>query len=330
MKLSKRSKRLIGQGMFQIKAQAEAIEREGKKLIHFEIGDTCFNAPRKVKKACIKAIKKNKTHYTDPKGLFELRQEIAEKHGVLVENVAIVPANFGIFAMLSILCDEGDYVEYDTPCFPTYKAVCKYLGLKKGTKKAKVKIVNFPRNPDGKYLVKLKTKKKVIFDMAYQGIVYKTYLSKMFGWDCVLIGSFSKTHAMPGFRVGYVIAAKEVIDKIGLLVETTYSCLPEFTQIAALKALEIKDYKIKELDKRRRLMHNLINKNKYLSCDLPEGAIYCWAKVKGMTGTEFFGYALKKGVVVCPGEVFGDDKFVRFCFAREIKEIKEGFMRLNK
>jgi len=73
MKLSKRSDRLIGQGMFQIKAQAEELERQGKELIHFEIGDSCFNAPKKVKEACINAIKQNKTHYTGSKGLYELR-----------------------------------------------------------------------------------------------------------------------------------------------------------------------------------------------------------------------------------------------------------------
>ena len=57
MKFSNRAKRLTGQGMFQIKARAEELERQGKDLIHFELGDPYFNTPKKIKNACIKAIR---------------------------------------------------------------------------------------------------------------------------------------------------------------------------------------------------------------------------------------------------------------------------------
>jgi len=116
-----------------------------------------------------------------------------------------------------------------------------------------------------------------------------------------------------------MIAPKEIIDKVGLLIETTYSCLPEFIQWAGLEALKIEKYKMKELRKRRDLMYNILKKHYKLK--KPQGGIYCWCKCDD--GEKEFQKLLKKGIVVCPGSVFGKKEFIRFCFARPIKEIKK-------
>lgn len=315
LKISSRAKRLIGQGMFQIKAKAEELERNGEKLLHFEIGDSYFDAPKSVKKACIKAIKQNKTHYTDPKGLYELRKEVAKKTNRKIENVAIVPANFGIFALLSVLCNKGDKIKYPVPGFPTYKAVADYLGLKHSNE-AKIEIVNCPNNPTGE-LDNSCLNNFIIFDAAYASMVYG--LVNKIQLCSAIIGSFSKSHAMSGFRLGYVIAPKKIIDKIGLLVETTYSCLPEFVQWAGLEALKIQGYKMDELEKRRDLMYEILSEHYPL--EKPEGGIYCWCYCND--GNKEFEELLKKGIVACPGSVFGKKDYIRFCFARPIKDIKK-------
>ena len=134
---------------------------------------------------------------------------------------------------------------------------------------------------------------------------------------------------MPGFRLGYMLAREDIIEKAGLLIETTVSCFPEFIQWAGIEALRVEEYKMKELKKRRDLMVELINKLPELCCDAPKGGIYCWARVLTMSSERYFKKALEKGVVVCPGEVFGRSGYVRFCFAKPIKEIKEGFKRLE-
>ena len=296
--------------MFQIKAKAK-----GKDLLHFEIGDSCFNSPRKVKKACIKAIKQNKTHYTDPLGLPELRQAIAEKHKCKVENVAVCPANFSIFAAMSILCDEE--VDYPVPGFPTYKAVANYLGLKKKLH-AKVKIVNYPNNPTGNNSGTIDAK-TLIRDNAYESMFYGGAYRQYVYEDVIDIYSFSKSHAMSGFRLGYMLGPKEFIDKVGLLIETTYSCLPEFIQYAGIEALKIGGYKMKELIERRKLMFDILNRD--YECDLPEGGIYLWCKCKD--GDKEFEKLLKQGIVCCPGSIFGKKDYIRFCFAKQIKEIKK-------
>jgi len=316
IKLSKRSNRLIGQGMFQIKAKAK-----DPGLLHFEIGDSCFNAPKKVKQACIKAIKQNHTHYTDPLGLPELRKDIALKHQTQPENVAVVPANFGIFAILSVLCNKGDRINYPIPGFPTYKAVSNYLGLKY-SKSAKVKIINFPNNPTGKTFCD-EEGEILIIDKAYENLNYNSSSRSFTYGTKIEIHSFSKTHAMSGFRLGYIIAPKEIIEKIGLLIETTYSCLPEFIQYAGIEALKIDEYKIKELREKRDLMYDILKE--HYEVEKPEGGIYIWCRLKKSTvsGNEEFERLLKKGIVVCPGEVFGDKNYVRFCFAKPIEDIEK-------
>ena len=318
IKLSKRSNKLIGQGMFQIKAKAT-----GKDLLHFEIGDSCFNSPKKVKKACIKAIKKNKTHYTDPLGLPELRKAIADKYGefVNVENVAIIPANFGIFASMSILCDKE--IDYPVPGFPTYKAVASYLGLKRN-KKAKIHILNYPNNPTGE-IKSFNTPEFVIYDAAYSDMLYGAKCKTFLGNDkSIFLGSFSKSHAMSGYRLGYMIGPKEIIEKVGLLIETTYSCLPEFIQYSGIEALKIDGYKMKELKERRNLMHTALAD--HYTFEDPKGGIYFWCKGGDrdfLDGDKEFNRLLKQGIVCCPGSVFGKKDYIRFCFAKPTEEIKK-------
>lgn len=332
MKLSKRANRLLGQQMFSIKARAEGLERKGKNLIHFEIGDPYFNAPESVKRACIKAIKQNKTHYVPSKGLYELRNEIAKTNSIDIENVLIAPANFCIFISLSLICDEGDEIVIPNPGFPTYKAVAKYLNLKikyKPTKNTKLIIHNSPNNPTGKISeLKNADDRWMVFDDVYYNIKYgDTIERRMFNVQkTIIIHSFSKSHAMSGFRLGYMIAPKEIVEKGSLLIETTVSCFPAFIQWAGIEALKVNNYKIEELTASRNLMYKGLKELNY-ELEEPEGAIYCWVKVKN--SKDFFEWALKRGVVVCPGEVFGKKNYVRFCFAKSIKDINEGLRKIR-
>jgi len=345
MELSERAERLKGQVMFQIKSKAEELERQRKRLIHFEIGDSQFNIPSTVKKALIKAIKQNKTHYVDSKGLYKLRKSIADLRGVDVENVLIAPANFQIFLSLSLLCNKGDEVVIPNPGFPTYGAVCNYLGLKvskKITNKTKAVIVNFPNNPTGQINWErncnlfLKCFSKGIWfinDAVYREMYYGEGYSLWIGLEkAIEINGFSKSHSMSGLRLGYMIAPKEIIDKASLLIETTVSCFPHFIQEAGLEAIKIQNYKMKELKKCMKLMVKGINSIRGLSCVEPKGAIYCWVKVgkRFKLGEDFADWALKRGVVVCPGSAFGKKNYVRFCFATSIKNIKEGIRRLKR
>ena len=306
--------------MFAIKQIAEDQERlMGLKFKHFEIGDSTFDAPISVKKACIKAIKENKTHYVDSKGLYELRKKISDKECVDIEKVLICPANFAIFASLSVLCNKGDTVTIPNPYFPTYKAVAKYLGLKIG-KKGKVTIMNSPNNPTGQYSKHIKAEDWLIEDNVYHELAYDSGIVLSSSCDLgrrIKICSFSKSHAMSGFRLGYMIAPSEVIDKVALLVETTVSCFPEFIQWAGLAALDSETH-MRKLMESRDLMYEKL-KNHY-DVKKPQGGIYFWVPVKD--DLKEFNKLLEKGIVVCPGRIFGRKNYIRFCFAKSPEEIK--------
>jgi len=314
--------------MFQVKERANELEREGKDLIHFEIGDTCYNIPRSVKRAMLLALIRNKTHYCSSYGLYDFRKKIAEKHMVGVENVIICPANMALFMSLSLLCNPGDSLQFPTPGFPTYFAIAKYLGLKQTKGKAKVKIINYPNNPTGECKEdNRKDAKYYIYDNAYDGIQYNGKVSYKIANNTVNIFSFSKTHAMPGLRLGYIIASKEFIDKCAKLMETTWSCVPEFIQYGGLKALDIEGYKYKELKLKRDLTCAVLDLKGY-KFKIPDGGIYVWVKSKYKNGNKDFEELLEKGVVVCPGEAFGKKGFFRICFARNKKDLEEGLRRI--
>ena len=134
MKLSKSSNDLVGQKMFQIMAKAQEMERKGKKIIHFEIGDPDFNTPTNVKNAAITSIKKNHTHYSNSMGIEELRKaacKVTKKSRGFepsINQVLITPgANFQIFLAISCIINPGDEVIIPDPSFVSYASIVKFL-----------------------------------------------------------------------------------------------------------------------------------------------------------------------------------------------------------
>jgi len=175
--LSIGSSRIYGEAAFEILAKAHELEKKGKKIIHFEIGEPDINTPINVVNAGIKAIKENKTHYVPSIGIPELRKavqnEVEKTRGYRpdFEQVIITPGlKPGIFFSMLSIVNPGDEVIYQDPSYPTYGSVTAYLGAKgvliplleendfrispddikkRITKKTKLIIINSPQNPTG-------------------------------------------------------------------------------------------------------------------------------------------------------------------------------------
>jgi aspartate/methionine/tyrosine aminotransferase len=181
-KLSKGSSRIYGEAAFEVMAKTQALERQGKSILHFEIGEPDMETPSNVAQAGIKAIQDKKTHYIPSIGLLELRKavqnEVEKTRGYRpdLEQIVITPGlKPGIFfSMLSII-NPGDEVIYQDPGYPTYGSVTSFLGAKsvliplleenefrmnpadieeKVTKKTKLIVVNSPQNPTGSVMTK--------------------------------------------------------------------------------------------------------------------------------------------------------------------------------
>ena len=135
LQLARRMSRLGTETAFEVLNKARALERQGKNIIHLEIGEPDFDTPRNVVEAGVDALRQGWTHYGPSAGLPELRQTIAESvsqtRGVKVtsQEVVVVPGGKPIifFAVLALI-DEGDEVIYPNPGFPIYESMVNYVG----------------------------------------------------------------------------------------------------------------------------------------------------------------------------------------------------------
>ena len=180
--LSKGSKRIYGEAAFEVLGKAQELERQGKDIIHFEIGEPDMETPENIAQAGIEAIKNKKTHYTPSIGILELRKavqdEVEKTRGYRpdLEQIVITPGlKPGIFFSMLAIVDPGDEVIYQDPGYPTYGSVSSFLGAKKVlvplleenefrmnpddikskiTDKTKLIIVNSPQNPTGSVITK--------------------------------------------------------------------------------------------------------------------------------------------------------------------------------
>jgi len=167
---------------FEVLAKAKALEKEGRDIVHLEIGEPDFDTPNNIKEAAIKAMKSGYTHYVPASGIPDLRNAIAEylskSRGIHVdpEEVVVTPGAKPIIFFSILACVEpGDEVMYPNPGFPIYESMINFVGAKpvpmplkeendfsidnqdtadKITKKTKMIILNSPENPTGGVLNK--------------------------------------------------------------------------------------------------------------------------------------------------------------------------------
>ncbi len=129
--------RLGTETAFEVLVRARALERQGKDIIHLEIGEPDFDTPANIVQAGIEALQTGWTHYSPSAGLPELRQAIAEEvtrtRGVKVtaDEVVVVPGGKPIifFSILAFI-EEGDEVIYPNPGFPIYESMINFVGAK--------------------------------------------------------------------------------------------------------------------------------------------------------------------------------------------------------
>ena len=137
LRLAERMSRLGTETAFEVLNKARALERQGKDIVHLEIGEPDFDTPKNVVEAAVDALHKGWTHYGPSAGLPELRQaianEVSQTRGVKVssDEVVVVPGGKPIifFTILSLI-DIDDEVIYPNPGFPIYESMIRYVGGK--------------------------------------------------------------------------------------------------------------------------------------------------------------------------------------------------------
>ncbi|MBS7607759.1 MAG: pyridoxal phosphate-dependent aminotransferase [Candidatus Bathyarchaeia archaeon] len=167
---------------FEVLARAKALERQGKNIIHLEIGEPDFDTPQNIKEAAVKALYSGYTHYVPAAGIPELREAIAEYISktrnipVDPEEVVVTPGAKPIMFFAILACvNPGEEVLYPNPGFPIYESMINFVGAKpvpiplkeendfrldheyvkkKITKRTKMIILNSPENPTGGVLTR--------------------------------------------------------------------------------------------------------------------------------------------------------------------------------
>jgi aspartate/methionine/tyrosine aminotransferase len=225
---------------FEVLAKAKALEKQGKEIVHLEIGEPDFDTPKNIKEAAVKALYEGYTHYVPSAGIPELRETIAEyisktrRIKVEPEEVVITPGAKPIMFFAILACvNPGEEVLYPNPGFPIYESVINFVGAKpvpiplleendfrmdqeyvkkKITKKTKMIILNSPENPTGGVLTREDLKViadcisdrddvLVLSDEIYSRIIYEGEHESI----ASLQGMKEKTIVLDGFSKTYAM-----------------------------------------------------------------------------------------------------------------------------
>jgi len=375
MKLAQSYSRLGTETAFEVLARARALEAQGRKIVHLEIGEPDFDTPINIREAAKKAIDAGYTHYGPSAGLPEARKAVAEyiskTRGVTVlpEETLIVPGGKPIiFFTILALIDAGDEVIYPNPGFPIYESMINYVGGKAVplpireendfdfdpaefekllTPKTKLVILNSPANPTGgvmsastmERVVKALAKfpnAMLLADEIYSRILYEGKHASLLSFPgmkerTILLDGFSKTWAMTGWRLGYGVGPKWLIDAMAKLSTNDHSCTASFSQIAAIEALNgPQDSVVKmvaEFKRRRDVIVKGLNAIPGITCKTPKAAFYVFPNIKatGMKSKALADALLSEAGVAClPGTSFGayGEGYLRFSYANSVENIE--------
>lgn len=325
-----RNKELEGLTPFivmEVLERAQALEREGREIIHLEVGEPDFDVPSCVKDATVTALKKGETHYTHSLGALNLREAISKmylrEYGVEVSPERIVVTSGSSPAILMALLalgKRGDDVLLSDPGYPCYKNFVLTCGLRPVTvplspenefrydaKKFAQKItpstaaifVNSPMNPTGVVMQEPEFREisalgvPIISDEIYHGLIYEEQPHTMLEYnaDAFVINGFSKRFAMTGLRLGYMIVPDAYVRILQILQQNLFICAPSTAQAAGVSVLENGIERAKEMNKvyneRRIFMINRLQQMGFVLHALPKGAFYVYADASSFTDDSY-------------------------------------------
>jgi aspartate aminotransferase len=352
--------------------KAKSMEQQGKKIIHMEVGEPDFLPPKIVKDALEEVYDKGFVRYGQASGMPQFRLALAEnankqyKKKFNQDNVIVSPgARYAVYLAITTLLNPGDEMIIFEPAWPAYRDCALNSGIKVRTIKTtierkwepsideikdvinpntKMLVLNYPNNPTGKILseklqdeilsVAQNNNLFVLSDEIYSQYAYGDWKSvlKYDYENTIVTQSFSKSHAMTGFRIGYAIADPKIIEKMTNLQAICLTNVSEPIQYVAQRALEADTSNNSNIVKSR--LDVLIKKAEEIGLEFvkPDGAMYVFARVKkdGFDGTEFSNKLLEHGLAVAPGDGFGDFKdFIRISACQDKDKLIEGMNILH-
>ncbi len=279
-----------------------------------------------------------------------------------------------VYAILALV-DPGDEVIVPDPGYPIYESLTRFVGATPVaipirmenefrldveelaaliTPKTRLIVLNSPANPTGGVLTRKDIERiaelairhdlLVLADEIYARILYDEVehvsIASLPGMPerTIVLDGFSKTYAMTGWRLGYAIVPRPLVEAYGTLIINTISCAPTFVQMGAVEAMtgpqEPIAAMVEEFRVRRDLIVEGLNAIPGVRCLSPHGAFYVFPDISatGLTGSELAHKLLHEaGVCVLAGTAFGHTGtgHIRISYANSRENLTEALSRIR-
>lgn len=360
--------------VMEVLEKCQKLACNGQDVIHMEIGEPDFDTPECIKEAACQALADGHTHYTHSQGILELREAVC-RHYQRTYGVSLDPDQIlvtagtspAMFLVFSALLQPGDEVIVSDPHYACYPNFIRHVGgnpvfvpvmeddgfqfrpeevFSRMTPKTKAILINSPSNPTGTLLSEQRIQALskmgpwILSDEIYHGLVYAGRERSIleFTDKAFVFNGFSKTYAMTGWRLGYVVAPKEFMPALRVLHQNFFISANSISQWAGIAALEKAGPDVARMravydDRRRYLVKRLREIGLGVRIE-PTGAFYVLANARhvSMNSLELaFDIAEKVRLGVAPGLDFGANAegFLRFSYANSMEKLEEGMHRME-
>ena len=346
-------------------------------VINLTWGQPDFDTPEHIKRAAVDSIFAGKLGYTHSSGIRELREAIADyfhnsfgaEYGS--SNILVVPgAKQGLMYLMQVLLNPGDEVILLEPCWLSYKDMIYLSGgvpvsVPAGdnlkpllesvvdfiTPRTKAILINNPVNPSGyvysreelSFLADVVEKENIylISDEIYERISFVPFVSlsefRQIVDRLIIVNGFSKSYAMTGWRIGYILSSPEIIAQASLVHQHTATCAAAPSQYAALAAItgpkEPINVMVTAYRSRRDLLVQGIADSRFRMIK-PEGTFYAMLKIPKVSSkyADRAAYLLEKlGLATINGSAYGVSAadYVRISFCCSEEMLLEAILRLK-
>jgi len=374
IRLSKRATGVTPFLAMEVMERAKALEAAGKEVIYLCLGEPDFPTPEPVMQAVAEALRAGETGYTHSLGRLDLRQAIAGHYrrryrvDVAPERILVSAGTSPLMLLLfAALLEAGDEVILPDPSYACYPNFITFFGARPrylrtrpedafqprpedvrqalGSRTRAV-LINSPSNPAGsvmppEWLAELaQLPVPVVADEIYHGLTYQGEEHSILEYtpDAFVLGGFSKTYAMTGWRLGYLICPAEVVRTLQSLHQNFLISANNFVQAAGIAALQHCEQDVARMrqayDRRRR---HLLGRLPELGLKVeraPVAAFYVLADARHIS-SDSQALALEileqTGVALTPGIDFGPaaEGFLRFSYANSLANIDRAVDRLK-
>ncbi len=362
--------------LVEISGIRRLFEAASPDAVNLGLGEPDFDPPPEVVAALCDAVRSGMNHYGPSAGISALREKIAERYRSLEpttmrENIIVTSGGSeGLMTVALTLYDAGDEVLVPNPGFVLYSPHARLMGAtpvpysltaenrylpdldeleRLVSPRTRALVVNSPSNPTGAVFPKKTVARlsafadrhdlSIVSDEVYEEIVYERPATSFWGVSdrAVIVNSFSKTLAMTGWRVGFLVAPRTLAPELNKVHYHIVACPPTPTQVAVLAGLsdgeEARRSMVKEFRARRAIVTRLLSRTPGLSVVPPEGAFYVFPRFSwDRTATEAAGDLLRRGVITTPGDVFGSlgASHLRLSFAASRENLRRGLAILRR